>query len=257
SFGNLAPGPFTAEDYEFRRPTPITTHQNPSPHPLFFNVSSPPSTTRAAFPKWAPLNPSSAPLPTNLENLANAFLNPQQPVSTAQVEAEASASRRCLADLSAVDPVVRGEAQELRTIRTRRAVSPGRRAASFPQRHGSETVTGHPAENQLLAAAKIRSKVEKQRKEQQNKWWEISGNARNTVKRHIRKDAVDYGNPTLKFPNLEGLDSQLDAKSGALGLPKSRGSVGTTSCSPYGKENVEPQKIFTEEHNPGPLNSRR
>ncbi|KAG8912181.1 hypothetical protein FRC00_005092, partial [Tulasnella sp. 408] len=251
SFGNLAPGPFTAEDYEFRRPAPITTHQNLSPHPLFFNVSSPPSTTRAACPKWAHVNPSSAPLPTNLENLANAFLNPQQPVPTSQVKSEASASRRCLADLNAVDPVVRGEAQELRAIRTRRAVSPGRPAPSSPQRHGSEAVTGHLAEKQLVAAAKIHSKVEKQRKEQQNKWWEISGSARNT-KRHTRKEAVDYGNPKLKFPNLEGLDSQIDTKNGASGLPKGGDSATTTSRSPHGKENVEPQKIFAVEAHSGP-----
>ncbi|KAG9043242.1 hypothetical protein FS837_009843 [Tulasnella sp. UAMH 9824] len=237
SFGNLAPGPFTAEDYEFRRPAPIPTHQNLVPHPLAINVPLPsraPSTARLACPKSVSVNPSSTPLPTTLETLANALLKPQQPVSTSQVEAEALAIRRCLADLSAIEPVVRGEAQELRAIRIRRAASPGGRTPSFTQRHGSET-----AEEKLLPAAKAHSKAEKQRKEAQNKWWEMESDLRDT-KRHIRKEAIDYGNPTIQPLNLEGLGSQTDAKNGALELPKVRNPAATTSCSPHDKENAEP-----------------
>ncbi|KIO18575.1 hypothetical protein M407DRAFT_31768 [Tulasnella calospora MUT 4182] len=121
SFGNLAPGPFTAQDYEFRRPAPIINHLDFGPNATFIDGplgTGAPSNT----PSNLPVDASSPPLSPTPEALVNAAHRLQQSPPTSQVEAEVLAIRRRIGESGALESDVRrDEARETPAIRSRHA----------------------------------------------------------------------------------------------------------------------------------------
>lgn len=74
-------------------------------------------------------------------------------------------------------------------------------ASSVTQRYHTAVLAHQRAEEQHVAAIKVRAKADKQRIEGRNKWWELGGNLRDT-KRHFRREAADYGNPNGSYCNV-------------------------------------------------------
>ncbi|KIO25253.1 hypothetical protein M407DRAFT_25377 [Tulasnella calospora MUT 4182] len=249
SWGNLAPGPLTVEDYEFRRGSPISTPEYLEPSlpsiegPL---RTSAPSTTRPASTESNhPVDASSGPLSPTPEALVNAARRLSQPLPTSQVEAEVLAIRRRIGESGALESVVRrDEARETPAIRWRHAQALVPHTISNISKSSSKVTTRQTPEERPVPEIKVHAKIEgRHAAEEQNKWWEIGGPL-NHAKQHLRGEAVDYGNPSAQDCNFE--DHRLhnhvlpDKTNAAIARPRTLDSAANTRCSPHFKENIEP-----------------
>ncbi|KAG9044574.1 hypothetical protein FS837_007920 [Tulasnella sp. UAMH 9824] len=200
NWGNIAPGPFTAEDYEFCRAPPSLMHQNPGSNTHPTSVSPPTgalATIPAACPQPSvPVNPSSVPPAATLDTLTNASPFRQQPVPALQVESESPAIGRHLAGLRAAQPDIRDENAKVTRSRRPQAIVPA--SAPVIQRYNTGLATHQPAQEPRVLATKIQANIDRQRSENKSKWWEIGGNLRHH-KRHFRREAIDYGNPNADY----------------------------------------------------------
>ncbi|KIO20798.1 hypothetical protein M407DRAFT_29595 [Tulasnella calospora MUT 4182] len=192
SWGNLAPGPFTAEDYEFRHGSPISNHQDLVPSFPSTEGSSGTGAPSIRSSSDFATNPPSTRLASTLATPVNAPLQPQHPVSTPQVESKVLAARK----------VRRDDAQEVPALRSRPALTPVPWTTAVTQNHTLDVSARQPIEEYLLPEAPVCAKTGKNQVEKQSKWWEMGGSVK-THKRHFRRDAVDYGNPNSDYCNVE------------------------------------------------------
>ncbi|KAG8914381.1 hypothetical protein FRC00_014060, partial [Tulasnella sp. 408] len=97
----------------------------------------------------------------------------------------------------------RAEVQELRSTQATNLsahVTPTHRSSIAVAAH-------HPAEGLCAQATKVNPKLERRRLEGRNKWWETGGNLRD-VKRDLRREAVDFGNPNGTSCNAQQISHQ-------------------------------------------------
>ncbi|KAG8922281.1 hypothetical protein FRC00_007617, partial [Tulasnella sp. 408] len=204
SWGNLRQGPFAPEDSELRRASPV-----PSYHYLESNVVSvnkashngAPTTTRASLPESnLPVNPFLIPATLAVTTLAKSG---SRFYELLEVEAEA------LVDTAPITApnLHRAEVQELPSTQ---ATNVSAHVTSTTQRSSTAIAAYQPAEGQHFRATKVSAKLEKRQVEGQNKWWEMGGNLHDT-KRHLRREAVDLGDPNTAYRNAQQIAHQSHA----------------------------------------------
>ncbi|KAG8935107.1 hypothetical protein FRC00_011458 [Tulasnella sp. 408] len=249
SWGNIAPGPFKAEDYEFRRAPPSPTNQDLGAitHPIGVTpLTGAPTTIPAAAPASNVLvNPYLAPPAATQETLTNASPFHQQPVPAALVEAETLGLGRRLAERRSVQPDTRLEnAQVVRSKHPHAGVP-----ASTPvvQRYNTEVAPHQPARKQRVLGTKVHAEIDRQRTEKKSKWWEIGGDLRNN-KRHFRREAIDYGNPNADYCSANQLgDHGNSLKRGRANRRRQRPQKDSSPKAIHGsKKEDENQDIFSQ-----------
>ncbi|KAG8893089.1 hypothetical protein FRC00_011060, partial [Tulasnella sp. 408] len=161
SWGNLRPGPFTAEDPEFRGASPIDAHQHIESNAVSIN-SAPPNdatiTTRIAHPESVvSFNQSSTPLAPAFTTLGSPPFRSQKSALDRQGETEV------LADMTRIvaPNVHQAKAQELRSQQATNFVIS--RVPPVTQRYNTTVPAHQSAEEQRMAATKVRAKADKQR----------------------------------------------------------------------------------------------
>ncbi|KIO19927.1 hypothetical protein M407DRAFT_30413 [Tulasnella calospora MUT 4182] len=239
SWGNLAPGPFTAEDYEFRRGSPMLTPEDlePSLGSIEWLSGSDARSSRSSSPKsdFATSPPSTRLAPVVTTHV-NASVHPQQPVSPTQVESKVLALRK----------VRRDNAQEVPFLRSSHALTPISRPAPITQNYTPDVATSQIVEEDLLQGAPVHAKTGKKQVEKQSKWWEMGGSLKNH-KRHFRRDAVDYGNPNSDHRNVEEFGEKVcSLKRGGANQRRQRPEQRHSSKQAHG-----PKKASENEPVPG------
>ncbi|KAG8934845.1 hypothetical protein FRC00_011778 [Tulasnella sp. 408] len=249
SWGNIAPGPFKAEDYEFRRASPSPTNQDLGAitHPTGVSSSTgAPSTIPAAAPlSNVPVNPYLAPPAATRETLTDASSFHHQPVPVALVAAETLGLGRRLAEPRAVQPDIRPENAQVVRSRHPKAGVPD--STPIVQRYNTEVAPRQPSRKQRVLGTKVHAEIDRQRTEKKSKWWEIGGDLRNN-KRHFRREAIDYGNPNADYCSANQLgDHGNSLKRGRANRRRQRPQKDVTPKAVHGsKKDVENQDIFPQ-----------
>ncbi|KAG8898113.1 hypothetical protein FRC00_003288, partial [Tulasnella sp. 408] len=158
-------------------------------------------TTRGALPESnLPINPFLIPAAPAVTIVAQSSSHFYELFSWSEEEAEALVDTARIAVLN----VHRAEAQDLRS---RQATNVTPHATSTTQRSSSAVAAHQPAEAQPVQATKVNAKTERQRVESRTKWREMGGNLGDT-KRHLRREAVDVGNPNGPYCNTQQIAHQ-------------------------------------------------
>ncbi|KAG8929814.1 hypothetical protein FRC01_003737 [Tulasnella sp. 417] len=229
-FGNLKPGPFKAEEYDYGRNNPITLKEALA---LDIPQIAKPSKARRV-PRTPPTSPQSgsavliSPAPA-LERIGDVSSKPRQAEIASRKEAESLAVRRRVTELRAVE-----EALE-EAIRSRAAETSAPPSPTNTQRFlGPE-----PTESRIVPSTKSQVKTEKQESEERSRWWERGGNS-SDHERHFGGASVDYGNPKSDIRKVEDCHDNFDVTKADLGFPRTRNPDAAAWCNPQTEEDFEP-----------------
>ncbi|KAG8921223.1 hypothetical protein FRC00_008961, partial [Tulasnella sp. 408] len=99
---------------------------------------------------------------------------------------------------------------EVQEPRSTQATNVSAHVTSTTHRSSIAVAAHHPAEGLCVQATKVNPKLEKRRLEGRNKWWETGGNLRD-VTRHLRREAMDFGNPNGTYCNAQQIAHQNHA----------------------------------------------